>query len=622
MSPNRSLDLDSGAQLLESITDGLLAMDGDWRITYVSPGAQRFPLWPAQDIVGSIVWDVFPDLEDTFFETELRRAATQEGPYRFENYYEPWQSWFEIKVYPTADGLIMFFANIMERKLAEERIVRSEALLRAVADNSVDTIAIVSEEGRFLYLSSSARTILGIDPATSEHRTLFELLTPESAHTLRNRIMHHLIVPDEIGSWDLLLRDNQRHLAIKSRNLLSDPSIGGLLLNIRDVTELKSSEQELRDAKENAERYMAQKSTLVAHLSHEIRTPLTSILHLTGLLAKEADPDHQEHLRLLEQGARRLAATLNSVLLVAQLEEGMIPINRAPIALRPILEEIEHTFAPLARARGLRLEMDDIPDTLYLSADSTFLNRILTNVIDNAIKFTHEGHIRLRASVRGDRVTLCLNDTGVGISKEFLPQVFDEFRREVATLDVSELSSGLGLAITRRLVEALGGTITIASEKDVGTSVEVTLPRASPPLRKVATPLNGSNQVNLREIRPDLRILIVEDNPTVCNLLVEQLRALCEADAARSGEDALKLAQRATYDMVFVDIELPGMNGVETMGTLRAQQGYDACPIIAMTGYGRPEDTPDLLSSGFTDYLEKPFDFDSLIEVLLRAQPD
>lgn len=117
-----------------------------------------------------------------------------------------------------------------------------EARLQALADHCVDTIAVVSEEGRFLYLSSSARTVLGLDPAMSEHPTLFELLTPDSAHTLRNRFMHQLLVPEEIGSWDLLLRHHQRHLTIKSRNLLSDPGIGGLLLNIRDVTELKSSE--------------------------------------------------------------------------------------------------------------------------------------------------------------------------------------------------------------------------------------------------------------------------------------------------------------------------------------------------------------------------------------------
>ena len=253
-----------------------------------------------------------------------------------------------------------------------------------------------------------------------------------------------------------------------------------LVGTLLDVTEQVQREEALRAAKEEAEQMARLKDAFLANMSHEIRTPLTAIIGFAQVLEDELEGEEQELLQSIGQGGRRLLQTLNSVLDFARLEAGELQVERAAVVVQDEVQHVIREQREQARAKGLTLQVNAPEEPLQVLGDSGALGRVLTNLISNAIKFTAEGFVSVFAEAAGPDVRIQVKDTGVGISEAFLPHLFEEFEQESSGLNRNHEGSGIGLTITKRLVDLMGGDITVDSEKGKGSTFTVRLPAAVP----------------------------------------------------------------------------------------------------------------------------------------------
>ena len=247
---------------------------------------------------------------------------------------------------------------------------------------------------------------------------------------------------------------------------------------VRDITDRKQFEENLIAARENAEELARLRSTFLANMSHEIRTPLTGIIGFADLLVSELKEDHLEFAEIIKGHGNRLLETLDSVLDLIRLESDQVQPVYESLDVLAQARETSGLFSPLVQSKGLSLNVTSPASDVLARLDRGFLIRILNNLISNAVKFTEQGEVDVRVAHKGTDVVLEVQDTGVGIHEEFLPHLFDEFQQESTGLSRSHEGTGLGLTITRQLVDLLGGQITVTSQPGVGSCFTVRLPQA------------------------------------------------------------------------------------------------------------------------------------------------
>ncbi|RMH49433.1 MAG: PAS domain S-box protein [Bacteroidetes bacterium] len=380
------------------------------------------------------------------------------------------------------------------------------------------------------------------------------------------------------------------------------------------ITERKEAEFALIEAREKAEEMSRLKSAFLANMSHEIRTPLTAVIGFASVLAEEVPESQRELARHIEQGGRRLLNTINSVLDLSLIESGNLKIRRERLDLNREIRTKVAMLQPLVHDKPLTLRAV-VPDhPVPVELDAACLDRILNNLIGNAIKFTARGSVVVRVTPDPGTVSISIQDTGIGIDATFLPHLFDAFRQESDGLTRSHEGSGLGLAITRHLVDLMHGEISVTSRKHEGTTFVVRFPYAGPSATN-ATP------VSREAVLP--RLLLVEDTAILPELVRRMLRGRYTVTLARSEAEALALArQDPPFDVVLMDINLNAeRTGIDALGSLRALPAYAGVPIVAVTAYALPGDRERFLDLGFSAYLSKPFTREQLLHMLAGADP-
>jgi PAS domain S-box-containing protein len=368
-------------------------------------------------------------------------------------------------------------AQGIQRRRANRLLQESEARFRAVSENAAELIAILDRKGALRHAYGAAEAITGFTAEELKDVEGMERIHPQDRHELVATWREERTRPGEIFQVEFRFRHRDgawRFLSVQGRNLLDQPGVEGILVNVRDVTQRRQSERELLRAKEQAEEMVELKNAFLANMSHEIRTPLTAIMGFADALLREMSGQEQEFARLIRDGGKRLSETLNSVLALARLEANESELALETVNVRDVVEETVELFRSMVEQEDLALQVD-VEDGVWAHADRGALMRILNNLVSNAVKFTEEGTVRIRVRGGDDSVLLHVEDTGIGINETFQDELFDEFKQESTGRDRNYEGTGLGLTITERLTELMDGEISVNSEKGEGSVFTVRL---------------------------------------------------------------------------------------------------------------------------------------------------
>jgi PAS domain S-box-containing protein len=537
-------------------------------------------------------------------------------------------------------NLISFVAQISdltEQKQVEQAYQQSEQKFRSAFQNAAIGMAIASPAGRWLQVNPALCDILGYSEA--------ELLSIDF-----QSVTHR--ADQEKGQFylDLMATRTLETFQIEKRYIHKKGSIIWVQLNvsavydeqgqlmhqiaqIQDISERLLAENKLLKAKEQAETAAQAKADFLSTMSHEIRTPLNAVLGMSYLLEETPlNADQRELLDTIQTGGKTLLSVINDILDFSKLESGKLEVDWHPVNIYNCVNEVLSLFRQKAEEKNLLLTSQIFPDVpVSIGSDYNRLRQILINLVGNAVKFTNQGSISITvkrgpaqdSDAENQLIELLfeIQDSGCGIPTDKLGSIFEAFTQADASTTRQFGGTGLGLSISRKLAHMLGGAIEVESTPGQGSLFRFRF-KCQPAHNLMIPPslqntLNDGNQANSA-----FRILVVEDNLINRTLMAQILSKLgYQAELVSNGPDALDILCCQSFDLILMDIQMPGMDGIETTRQIR-QNFSSPPPIIAVTAYALPEDRERFLMSGLDDCLEKPISPASVSKLLQKWQTE
>jgi PAS domain S-box-containing protein len=620
----RSLPFDERwfSTALKSIGDAVIATDDRGRVLFMNPVAEALTGWPDGGAHAKDLTEVFPivngatrkpvenPVDKVLATGRIIGLANHTVLIARDNKEIP----IDDRAAPILDnqgrvaGVILVFRDVAEKRQAELLNER----LAAIVESSDDIIASKTLDGVITSWNRGAERVLGYAAEEVIGRHVSMLMPPELVEDMP-KILDRIRRGEKVDHYQTKRRRKDGTVIDVSLTVSPIRDASGRIIGAskigRDITQEKLIEAERQEAERRKDEFLAM-------LAHELRNPLSAINSAAQLFGKlETEEELEWAKEVVLRQVKHLARLIDDLLDVSRVSRGKIGLRKEPIDLSPVVSRAVEAVRPLLEERKHELGVSLINGGLRLEADPLRLEQILVNLLTNAAKYTDAGgRISLMARHEGADIVLKVRDTGMGITPELLPRVFDLFAQGDRTMARSEGGLGIGLTLVQKLAEMHGGSVTAESEgPGKGSEFTVRLPALEEPAARKSSPRGMLPHV----ARRSSRVLVIDDNIDNARGLSRLLKLLGhDVQVAHDGQAAIEVARAHWPEIVLLDIGLPGMDGYEVVKLLRTEECCQDALIIAVSGYGQPEDLRRSQEAGFDHHLVKPVDCDTLMSLL------
>ena len=643
--------------ILNTMVDGVITLHANGgMVTTINPAAEQMFGYAVADVIGKNFSVLIPELDKDqrngsleYYSASDAARAVGLGREVIGQRKDGSQFPLEIAISEMLLGGKRYFTGILRdvsaRKQAEEALKKSGALQNAIFKSINFSCIATDAKGVIQIFNVGAERMLGYSAAEVLNKTTpADVSDPVELLARASLLSSELSVPiapgfealvfkashgiEDIYALTYIRKDGSRFPAVVSITALRDENdaiIGYLLIGTNN-TARKRIEAERNEALALAEKANCAKTEFLSSMSHELRTPLNAVLGFAQLMEASSPPPTASQKRNIDQILKAgwyLLELINEILDLAMIESGKVTLSREPVALAEVMLECRAMIEPQAQKRDIRLTFPRFEHPCFINADRTRFKQVLINLLFNAIKYNKpEGTVVVKSTLTASgSIRISVRDTGAGLTAEQLAQLFQPFNR-LGKQASEEEGTGIGLVVTKRLVELMGGTIGVESIVGVGSVFWIELSLATAPI------LAAQDTEHIVQVQPDLpqgtplrTLLYVEDNPA--NLeLVEQLTARrtdLRLLGAADGNLGIEYARVYQPDVILMDINLPGISGFDAMKTLRQDPTTAHIPIIALSANAVPRDIERGLEAGFFNYLTKPIKVNQFMDALDAA---
>jgi two-component system, sensor histidine kinase and response regulator len=500
-------------------------------------------------------------------------------------------------------------------------------LLETIFQCSGDAVRVVSAEGVILAVNQEMEKLSGSSAEESVGKRCCDIFKSERCNTencpfkLFTKEIKRVVDKEQRITKDGKAVD----VELIATPLYIDSKIYGAIESYRDISEKVKAERELKEACIKAQDSSRVKSLFLANMSHEIRTPMNAIIGITDLaLMTNRDKKVEDYLETVKDSAESLLHVINDILEFSRAEAGKIKLERRIFSLRELIIKAISTVDLAAKKRSLELKhkiSDSTPDSLYGASDRIY--QVLINLLNNAVKFTEQGSVTLL--IDGEQIeenaaiSFSIIDTGIGIEAERIDSIFESFSQAEESITRRFGGTGLGLTISKMLVELMDGTISVESTPGKGSCFTFTIPLE---LRKEFKKEKKSDNYNSRKVENEFKILLVEDNKINRKMMREMIKNKgCTVLSAENGIEAFDIFKKSSPDLILMDMMMPIMNGLESAEKIRAyevEMGLKKTPIAALTANVSSKSRDACIDSGMDEFLGKPLSYQELYSLIDR----
>ncbi len=509
--------------------------------------------------------------------------------------------------------------DITQRLQSEQALTESEEKFRTIFESFQDIYFRCRLDGTITLVSPSVQELAAyaVDEVEGRDITNYYLYDKKTKNLIRQLVKNR-----RVRNFEATVISKSGKLIPCICNVRLVGNLSGKTTEIegvlRDITQLKETTRALQKAKDVAEQSLKAKEAFLANMSHEIRTPMNGVISMVDMLADtRLNEEQADYVQTIKYSSETLLTILNDILDLSKIEAGKMQLYLAALPLEGILEKNHNLFAQQAASKNLQFEYQfeaGLPK--YFWVDETRLLQILSNLTSNAIKFTERGQVTVRveevAAENKDLdiankhiIKISVQDSGIGISQKDQDELFESFNQVDPSTSKKYKGTGLGLSIARQLTSLMQGTIGVYSEPKQGSTFWFTFVAKAAQADEIQQTSSETSIIYFTDVVPE--VLVVDDNAINRKVVCQMLKKSgCDVTLASSGKEAISIVQQQVFDVIYMDIQMPGMDGIEATRHIRAMDLPNTPPIVALTAYSLPGDKEKFMEAGMDDYLAKP----------------